>query len=85
MVNECDKILQVLFFVSFSVAVGKLNHGSDAYTEYTTDQKRGAARLNKCAGGMEKSYLLMPPNNQRKNLSMESITLTESDGGKVAI
>ncbi|XP_062613776.1 thyrotropin-releasing hormone receptor-like [Saccostrea cucullata] len=60
--------------------VGKLKHGSDAYSEYTMDQ-RAAIRLNNCPG-MEKSYLLMPPNSKRKNPSMESITLTESDGGR---
>lgn len=64
-------------------AVGKYKHGSDAYSEYTIDQ-RAAIRLNKCAG-MERSYLLMPPNNKKTNSSMESITFTESDGCKTAI
>lgn len=64
-------------------AVGKYKHGSDAYSEYTTDQ-RAAIRLNKCAG-MERSYLLMPPNIKKTNSSMESITFTESDGCRAAI
>lgn len=67
----------------FFAGVGKLKQGSDAYSEYTMDH-RAAIRLNNCPG-MEKSYLLMPPDAKRKNPSMESITLTESDGCRAVI